>query len=216
MGYRPGDTFAYAFVVKDPATGLPTAPDSPPTATAEFDGPGTGAMTLTVASDGPAGKYKATGTVPATRARGDTLHVTLSATKGGLTYLGVVREVIESDPLAVAAPGAYAAGTAGNMIGNLATPVPSSSLVSLFTSALSTTPVKLTPDAWDNIVVEAGVNARQALSPILAACAGVVAGAGTGTVVLKAAATSGTPPTRISAATDAAGNRTSVTLTLPT
>ncbi len=64
----------------------------------------------------------------------------------------------------------------------------------------------------DSVVVEAGVNARQALSPILAACAGVVSGMGTGTVVIKGGAVS---TTRITASTDSVGNRTSVTLAPP-
>ena len=63
------------------------------------------------------------------------------------------------------------------------------------------------------IQVEGGVNARQALSPILAASAGIVAGAGTGVVVIKGGNSS---TTRITAITDNAGNRSSVTLTLPT
>jgi hypothetical protein len=70
----------------------------------------------------------------------------------------------------------------------------------------------LSPSGFDSIVVEAGINARQALSPILAASAGVVLGAGTGTVILKGGNSS---ITRITAATDNAGNRTSVTLVLP-
>ena len=65
----------------------------------------------------------------------------------------------------------------------------------------------------DAIQVEGGVNARQAISPILAACAGIVAGAGTGVVVIKGGNTS---TTRITASTDNAGNRSAVTLTLPT
>ena len=64
----------------------------------------------------------------------------------------------------------------------------------------------------DAITVEAGVNVRQALSPILASAAGVLAGAGTGTVIIKGGNTS---VTRITASTDNAGNRSSVTLSLP-
>jgi hypothetical protein len=60
--------------------------------------------------------------------------------------------------------------------------------------------------------VEAGVNARQALSPILAACAGTVSGAGTGTIVINGG---NVVATRITATTDGAGNRTAVTLYLP-
>ena len=64
----------------------------------------------------------------------------------------------------------------------------------------------------DSITIEAGINARQALSPILAASAGVVSGAGTGVVVIKGGNTS---TTRITATTDNAGNRSSVSLSLP-
>ena len=39
----------------------------------------------------------------------------------------------------------------------------------------------------DAITVETGINARQALSPILAAAAGVLTGAGTGTIVIQGA-----------------------------
>ena len=64
----------------------------------------------------------------------------------------------------------------------------------------------------DGIQIESGINARQALSPILAASAGVLIGAGTGTVVIKGG---NVAVTRITASTDNAGNRTSVTLSLP-
>ncbi len=73
--------------------------------------------------------------------------------------------------------------------------------------------VALAPNGLDAIPVETGVNARQALSPILAASAGVLLGAGTGTVVMKGG---NVTTTRVTASTDNAGNRTSVTLSLPT
>jgi hypothetical protein len=60
---------------------------------------------------------------------------------------------------------------------------------------------------------EAGINARQALSAVLAALAGVLSGGGTGTVVIRAAGAPGT--TRIQATTDNNGNRSVVTLNLP-
>ncbi|GAC1463647.1 MAG: hypothetical protein NVSMB9_01330 [Isosphaeraceae bacterium] len=71
----------------------------------------------------------------------------------------------------------------------------------------------LAPFGLDAIQVEAGVNARQALSPILAASAGVLLGAGTGTIVIKGG---NVAVTRITATTDNAGNRSAVVLTLPT
>jgi hypothetical protein len=64
----------------------------------------------------------------------------------------------------------------------------------------------------DSIVIETGCSARQALSVIAAATAGQVSGAGTGTVTLKGA---GVATTRIVATTDTDGNRSAVTLTLP-
>lgn len=64
----------------------------------------------------------------------------------------------------------------------------------------------------DSISIESGINARQALSPILAACAGSLSGAGTGTIVIKAG---GVDTTRITATTDSSGNRSSVSLSLP-
>lgn len=72
---------------------------------------------------------------------------------------------------------------------------------------------KLASDGLDSIPVETGVNARQALSPILAASAGVISGAGTGTIVIRGG---NVATTRITASTDADGNRTAVTLSLPT
>ena len=70
----------------------------------------------------------------------------------------------------------------------------------------------LAPNGLDTIQVEAGINARQALSPILASAAGVLLGAGTGTIVIKGG---NVAVTRITATTDNAGNRSAVTLSLP-
>jgi hypothetical protein len=58
-----------------------------------------------------------------------------------------------------------------------------------------------------------GINAREALNLILAALAGEVSGAGTNTITIKDAGDDLT--TRIVAAVDGQGNRTAVTLTLP-
>lgn len=73
-------------------------------------------------------------------------------------------------------------------------------------------PEVLAPAGLDQISVENGVNARQALVLAGAAMAGALSGAGSGPIVIKGA---GTNTTRISAITDQNGNRTSVTLTLP-
>jgi hypothetical protein len=73
-------------------------------------------------------------------------------------------------------------------------------------------PNVLAPAGLDAVPVETGVNARQALSPILAASAGVLSGAGSGTIVIRGG---NVATTRITATTDNAGNRTVVTLALP-
>jgi hypothetical protein len=72
---------------------------------------------------------------------------------------------------------------------------------------------RLTPTGLDTVMVEAGVNVRQALSPILAASAGVLLGAGSGSITIRGG---NSAVTRITATTDNAGNRTAVTLALPT
>ena len=98
------------------------------------------------------------------------------------------------DPWATSLPGSYGAGTAGYLLSH---------------------GVQLAANGLDQITVKTGVNLRQAMSPILASAAGVVSGAtaGASTVVIKGG---NVATTRINATTDALGNRTSVTLTLPT
>ena len=121
-------------------------------------------------------------------------------------------------------PGSYTAGTAGAILGqNLDARISTRSTYAGGAVASVTAPVTvgtnndkagyvLSSAGLDAIAIEAGVNARQALSPILAASAGVVAGAGTGVIVIKGG---NSATTRITATTDNAGNRSSVTLTLP-
>lgn len=72
---------------------------------------------------------------------------------------------------------------------------------------------KLAADGVDLVVVETGVNLRQAMSPVLAASAGVLSGADTGTIVIKGG---NVATTRITATTDRYGNRSAVTLAIPT
>lgn len=64
----------------------------------------------------------------------------------------------------------------------------------------------------DEVVIETGLNARQALSLLASALAGVLSGAATATVVIKGA---GVADTRITATVDADGNRSALTLTPP-
>lgn len=72
---------------------------------------------------------------------------------------------------------------------------------------------KLASDGLDQVVVEAGLNARQALAITAASAAGKLAGAATTTITIAAA---GVPATnRITATVDSDGNRTAVTLSPP-
>ena len=64
----------------------------------------------------------------------------------------------------------------------------------------------------DAVVIEPGVNARQAVNAILAASVGVISGAATNAIAIQGGNVS---TTRINAIVDANGNRTTVTLNLP-
>ena len=133
--------------------------------------------------------------------------------------------VVASDPWATLISGGYAAGTAGAILGqNLDAKISTRSTYAGGAVASVAAPVTvgvnndksgytLSGSGLDAIVVEAGINARQALSPLLAASAGVLTGAGTGAIVIRGA---NSATSRIIATTDNAGNRTSVTLSLPT
>lgn len=72
--------------------------------------------------------------------------------------------------------------------------------------------VVLSATGLDSVVVESGLNARQALSLVGAALAGILSGAGTATITIKGA---GVATTRIVATCDADGNRSALTLTPP-
>lgn len=76
--------------------------------------------------------------------------------------------------------------------------------------------VVVQPLGLDPVVIETGINLRQALAPILGAAAGKIAGSnpGGGTVTVKGGG-EGNNTTRITAETDQYGNRTSAVLNLP-
>jgi hypothetical protein len=127
------------------------------------------------------------------------------------------------DPWSVALPGAYTGNAAGARVAFLDASVSSRSTFAGGAVASVTAPVTvgsnndktgyvLSAAGLDGISVETGVNVRQALAPILAATAGVVVGAGSGTIQIKGG---NSATTRITATTDSAGNRSAVTLTLP-
>jgi hypothetical protein len=117
------------------------------------------------------------------------------------------------DPWATTLPGAYGAGTAGNLVGNRLDAAVSSRLAASALSVDGSGRVTLAPAGLDAVAVEAGVNARQALSVIASATAGVLSGAATTSIAIAAANNPATG--RIAATVDGSGNRTSVVLSLP-
>lgn len=107
----------------------------------------------------------------------------------------VVTDGAGGDPWVTQLPGAYAAGSAGAKLGNL----PSAA--------------QIAAAVWDySDGVELAITPIQAQRLILAAAAGKISGAETTTVVLRAAAMSGTGKVRITATTDENGNRTALVL----
>ena len=72
----------------------------------------------------------------------------------------------------------------------------------------------LSASGLDTIPVESGMNFRQAQSIIAAGAGGQLSGAGTSNITLDGANVSGT--NRVTANCDASGNRSIITLTLPT
>ncbi len=122
---------------------------------------------------------------------------------GGSTGFALNAAGSSGDPWGTALPGAYIAGTAGYIVGN--------SLASI--SGLLSSGVTLSAAGLDAVVVESGLNARQALSIQSAVAVGKSAGFGTTTITFAAA---GQPSTnRITATLDSNSNRTSVTISPP-
>jgi hypothetical protein len=78
--------------------------------------------------------------------------------------------------------------------------------------------LRLASDAWEDIEVEPGVNPRQALSAMAAVLVGKSSGLGTTNATfyaMGASGSSGTSTTRVVAAVDSEGNRSTVMPTLP-
>lgn len=71
---------------------------------------------------------------------------------------------------------------------------------------------KLASDGVDLVVIESGMNLRQALAVNTAALVGILSGAATTTITILGG---GVATTRIVATVDADGNRSALTLTLP-
>lgn len=150
---------------------------------------------------GAVGSVTAAVTVGGYSAGQDPATLQLGATAASWNTSGTIGAKINSaasagDPWATALPGSYVSGTAGYILGNK-------------------TGFSLAAAGLDAVVVETGVNARQALAMIGSAVAGKASGLDTSTAVYYAMGASGTTTARITATTDANGNRTATTLTIP-
>lgn len=149
-------------------------------------------------------RYKSANTAESV---GDTIQVVAfdpnSATSLGLTYLDAAVTSRLAPTVSGRTLDVSAAGNAGIDWSNIEAPTT--------TVALSGTTILLGAAGLDAVVVESGVNARQALSAIGSATAGKASGAGTGTMVYTGI---GNSTTRISASVSS-GNRTAITYSLP-
>lgn len=146
------------------------------------------------------GNWLTTGTTTWTGAGTFTAGLT-SAITGSITgnLSGSVGSVTGAVGSVTGAVGSVTGNVGGNVTGTVG-------------SVVTKTGYALASNGLDSIVVETGVNARQALSIVAAADSGVLAGVGTGTITIAAAANPAT--NRISATVDATG-RSAVTLSLP-
>lgn len=108
----------------------------------------------------------------------------------------------------------YAGGdTAGtSTLLTLLTSARAGNLDNLGSAGAGLTAVALASNGLDAVVVEAGLNARQAMSLIAAALAGVLSGAAGTTITIKGA---GTSTVRIVATVDSDGDRQALTLSPP-
>ncbi|MDB5350783.1 MAG: hypothetical protein JWN86_2030 [Planctomycetota bacterium] len=154
---------------------------------------------------------------------GTTGVIVASASRTGYTLSAQEHAAITADAVAALNSAVPASPTAGSVFDRLDAAVSSRSTFAGGAVASVSAPVvvgqnndktgyTLASSGLDAIQVEPGINARQALAPILAATAGVLSGAGTGTITVKGGSVA---TTRIMATTDLVGNRSAVVLNLP-
>lgn len=130
------------------------------------------------------------------------------ATAAGADQANYLYEVVPWDPFDGVRMGLTALpNAAANAANGLPTNGTGSGQISLTTGYVTVAAAGLDP-----VVVETGLNARQALSVIASSTAGVLSGGGTSTIVIKGA---GVATTRITATVDVNNNRTAITLAPP-
>src|SRR5215831_18359702 len=116
----PGSNYYAEFTTANPGTGAAQNADSLPLATATRNGTDDATFTLTV-TNMATGRYKVAGTVPGGYAAGDQVQVSVTATVATIPGVAIIDAFVitgaAADPWATALPGAYGAGTAGNILG---------------------------------------------------------------------------------------------------
>jgi hypothetical protein len=148
------------------------------------------------------------------------LEATLTAIKGSgwsTETLKAIKVLLDTAAADVAGlDGAAMRGTDSAALASICTEARLAELdaANLPTDVAARTGFKLASDGVDAIVAETGLNLRQAIVVIAAATVGKLSGAATTTITIKAAQEGAT--NRIVATVDADGNRSAVTLTLPT
>lgn len=202
---KPGQTLLETFLTVNPTTGASADASTLPTAVLRRNGVTDGAVTVTVTNNGT-GDYLASAPIPGDYVAGDLVELVISATVSGVA--GKIKRgpygidtKRASDGLTVATNNDKAGYTLGAFGFTVAATI------------ADKTGFKLAPDGADAIVVETGINLRQAVALILSGIAGLVAKA-TNVFTFKAGGAASNGPTRIVATTNA-GERTSVTLTPP-
>ncbi|GEM_PF-3305258 len=89
MMLKPSDAYTAQFTTQHPDTAVAIDADATPTATATRNGTDDGAFNLTVTLIAT-GRYKITGTVPATYSAGDIIQITVNATVNGTNATAVI------------------------------------------------------------------------------------------------------------------------------
>ena len=86
---KPSDAYTAQFTTQHPDTAVTTNADSLPTAMATHNGTDDATFTLTV-TNLDTGRYKVTGTVPATYTVGDIIQITVNATVNSITAAAII------------------------------------------------------------------------------------------------------------------------------
>lgn len=233
MSFKPGDSFAFQFLVTDDTGSLVSA-DSLPTAKVLRNGVVDGTPAVTVSSVST-GFYRASGTIPAGYSGGDFVQISLSATvggipSGGLQTLGVldmkrVGDLQDLSPAgaraqADSALAAYAPARPSDLLttpaNKLSTDTSGRVIVGSNADKTNYTLTAADKNAISNALLDLvnavdGHTLREILRGFSAVLLGKISGAGVNTPAFRDLTDT---INRVTTTTDADGNRTSVALNL--